>query len=186
MALFSLPAGSVYAQQPTGSIPTVTGTPAGPFVTVYSDQKLIGVFAGPSSYSYGQIGLLLAGEKAPALGYSFDGEWIKIIYLGVPGNRGWVYAALVSISQFGSLPYVDSPPTALPRTTPTIDPTLAAAFQVPLNPTRLPTYTPPPPLQVPTYTPEAGGRSGLPIGFVILGLAFIGIFGAVISFLRGR
>ena len=92
LSLFSLPAGKVYAQQPTGSIATVTGTPPGPVVTVYSDQNEIGVFSGPSFDTYAQIGILLSGEKAPALGYSIDGKWIEIVYMGVPGGRGWIYA----------------------------------------------------------------------------------------------
>jgi hypothetical protein len=185
LALFSLPAGHAYAQQPTGSIPTVTGTPAGPFVTVYSDQDLIGVFAGPSSYNYEQIGILSAGEKAPALGYSLDRNWIEIVYMGVPGGKGWVYAPLVSISP-GSLPDLASPPTATPRTTPTLDPTYVEAFGLQLEPTHLPTFTPPPPLKLSTFAPDTGTGSKVPFGFIVLGLALIGILGAVISFLRGN
>jgi hypothetical protein len=185
LALFSLPAGHAYAQQPTGSIPTVTGTPAGPFVTVNSDQDLIGVFVGPSSYNYEQIGILSAGEKAPALGYSLDGNWIEIVYVGVPGGKGWVYAPLVSISP-GALPDIASPPTATPRTTPTLDPTYVAAFGLQLEPTHLPTFTAPPPLKLSTFAPDTGTGSKVPFGFIVLGLALIGILGAVISFLRGN
>ena len=185
LVLFSLPTGAVYAQQPTGSIPTVTGTPAGPYVTVYSDQNLIDVYAGPSSYNYDRIGILASGEKAPALGYSADGNWIEIEYLGVPSSKGWIYAPLVSISP-GTLPKLAAPPTAAPRTTPTIDPTYVAAFGLQLEPTRLPTFTPPPPLKLPTFAPDTGTGSKVPFGFIILSLALIGILGAVISFLRGN
>jgi hypothetical protein len=185
LALFSFPAGSVYAQQPTGSVPTVTGTPTGPMVTVYSDQLIIDVYAGPSSYNYDRIGILVSGEKAPALGYSQDGNWIEIVYPGVPGGTGWVYGPFVSISP-GSLPRIAAPPTAAPRTTPTLDPTAVAAFGVQLEPTHLPTFTPPAPLKLPTFTPDTGARSKVPLGLVILILAFIGVLGAVISFLRGN
>jgi len=172
------------AQQPTGSIPTVTGTPSGPFIYVtYPEQ--INVRAGPSSAYYDAIGVLLTGETAPAIGKSPGGGWIEISYPGVPGGVGWVYAPLVSLSP-GFLPIVEPPPTATPRTTVTLDPTLAAALLVQSTPTHLPTFTPPAPLQIPTFTSGTETRSGVPIGFVILGLAIIGIFGGVISFTQGR
>jgi hypothetical protein len=185
LALFSIPIGKVHAQQPTGSVPTVTGTPTGPVVTVYSDQLFIDVYAGPSSYNYNRIGILASGEKAPALGYSQDGSWIEIIYMGVPTGKGWVYGPFVAISP-GSLPKVAAPPTAAPLTTPTLDPTSVAAFGLQLEPTRLPTFTPPAPLKLPTFAPDTSSGTKVPFGFVILILALIGILGAVISFLRGN
>ena len=57
----------VYAQQPTGSIPTVTGTPSGPIVTVYENIDQVDVYAGPSSYDYPAVGVMLAGEQARRL-----------------------------------------------------------------------------------------------------------------------
>jgi hypothetical protein len=184
LVLFSYPAGNVNAQQPTGSIATVTGTPIGPFITVYSDQLFIDVYTGPSSYNYERIGILASGEKAPAVGYSQDGNWIEIEYIGVQGGKGWVYAPFVSISP-GSLPIIIAPSTATPRTTPTLDPTYVAAFGLQLEPTHLPTFTPPSPLELVTFQPEASSATKVPYGFIILGLALIGILGAVISFLRG-
>jgi hypothetical protein len=178
------PATNVRAQQPTGSVPTVTGTPVGPVITVYTDQNIIGVFSGPSSYNYQQIGILMAGEKASALGYSPDGNWIEIVYYGVPGSVGWVYAPFVAISP-GELPAIAAPPTATPRTTPTLDPTYVAAFGVNVEPTQLPTFTPPPAIKVATFAPVSTPASKVPFGLIILGLALIGILGAVISFLRG-
>jgi len=174
----------VAAQQPTGNIPTVTGTASGPFITVINPED-INVRAGPSSYDYAMIGTLVTGETAPALGRSPGQEWIEITYLGAPGGVGWVYAPLVSLSP-GFLPIIEPPPTATPRTTPTINPTFAAAFQVQSSPTRLPTFTPPPPLATLYFEPVAGTSARVPMGFVILGLALVGILGAVISFLRGR
>ena len=184
LALFRFPPQSAAAQQPTGSIPTVTGTPAGPIVIVTNPEQ-INVRAGPSDVRYESVGVLLTGETAPALGRSVDGNWIEIAYPGVPGGKGWIYAPLVNLSP-GFLPILPPPPTSTPMTTATINPTLVAAFQVPLTPTRLPTFTAPPPLSIPTFTAAGGTTAGVPIGFIIVGLAIIGIFGAVISFLRGR
>jgi len=184
--LFFLAPGSMpaAAQQPTGSVPTVTGTPSGPMITVtYPEQ--INVRAGPHSVYYLAIGVLLPGEQAPALGRTAGGDWIQIAYPGVPGGVGWVYAPLVGLSP-GFLPIIEPPPTATPRTTPTIDPTWVAAFSIPSTPTRLPTFTPPAALVYPTFSPVNSGGTSVPMGLVIFGLAFIGIFGAFIAFLRGR
>jgi hypothetical protein len=185
LVISGLPAVNVNAQQPTGSVPTVTGTPPGPFVTVYSDQVYIDVYPGPSMYDYDPVGVLVAGERAPALGFSLDGNWIQIVYLGIEGGKGWVYGPLVSITG-GNLPKLAAPPTATPRTTPTLDPTNVAAYGLNLEPTRLPTFTPPPPLIIPTFTPAVGNISKVPYGLWILILALVGILGAVISFLRGN
>jgi hypothetical protein len=185
LALFSLPTGKVSAQQPTGSIPTVTGTPSGPVVTVYSNQLFIDVYAGPSMYDYERIGVLASGEQAPALGYSQDGNWIEIVYVGVQGGKGWIYGPNVSISP-GSLPKLAAPPTPVPLTTPTLDPTYVAAYGLQLEPTHLPTFTPPAVLKLPTFAPNTSGSTKVPFGLVILVLALIGILGAVISFLRGN
>lgn len=180
------PTRQVAAQQPTGSIPTVTGTPMGAFITVtYPEQ--INVRSGPSSYWYPAIGVLLWQQQAPALGRSPGGDWIQIQYPGVPGNVGWVYAPLVSLGPPGvTLGIVEPPPTPTPATTPTIDPTLAAAFLPQYTPTRMPTFTAPAPLAVPTYESEAVTRTAVPMGLVITLLTLIGGFGALISFLRGR
>ena len=175
----------VAAQQPTGSIPTVTSTPAGPSIRVtYPEQ--INVRSGPSSYLYPGIGVLLSAETAPAIGRSPGGDWIQIRYDGVDGSVGWVYAPLVALSPNANLPIVEPPPTPTPATTPTIDPTLAAAFIPQFTPTRLPTFTPPGVLVIPTYQSPGKSAGGVPLGLVITLLALIGAFGALISFLRGR
>ena len=176
---------SVQAQQPTGSVPTVTGTPAGARITVNQDQDFVNVRSGPSSYFYPRVGVLLTGQSAPALGRSPGGDWIQIIYTGAPGNVGWVYAPNVALLSQDFLQVVDAPPTPTPQSTPTIDPTLAAAFIVPETPTRLPTFTPPAPLSIPTFVDEsAGNTSRLPMGLVIFGLGVVGILGALISMSR--
>lgn len=174
------------AQQPTVAIPTVTSSPLGPMVTVNQDQEQINVRAGPDSVIYPIVGVLQQGEKVPALGRSPGGNWIKIVYPNVNGGVAWVYAYLVTVS--GELPIVEPPPTPTPLVTPTIDPTLAAQFIVDIGPTRMPTYTQPGPVEMPTYTqvPQMSVAGGLPMGFIIIGLAVVGLFGLIISVFRGR
>lgn len=185
LAINPKPEGIVRAQQPTGSIPTVTGTPRGAFITVtYPEQ--INVRSGPSSTIYpNAIGVLLPGETAPAIGRSTGGEWIQIVYMGVPNNVGWVYTQLVSLSPNSNLLPVDAPPTPTPLTTATYDPTLAAEFIPQYTPTRLPTFTPAVPLEPVTYQ-EDSFSVPFPIGVIIAGFALAGLFAALVSFLRGR
>ncbi|MDO8754054.1 MAG: hypothetical protein Q7J80_09200 [Anaerolineales bacterium] len=177
---------SAHAQQPTGSIPTVTGTPAGMIVSVNLDLETVSVYSGPSSYLYPAVGVLLKGQKSPALGISEDENWIQIYYPGVPGSVAWIYGPYVTFIRAGKLPEVKSPPTPTPASTPTIDPTLAAAFIAPVTPTRLPTFTPAPPLVIATFLDDKSTVNRLPMGLLIFGLGFIGAFGTLISFLRGR
>jgi hypothetical protein len=173
-------------QIPTVSIPTVTGTPAGAIAIVTMEQDQINVRSGPGTTDYPIVGVLIAGQQVPALGRSIGGDWVMIAYPGVSGGVAWVYSPLVTLD--GSVPLVEPPPTPTPRTTPTVDPTLAAQFIVEIPPTRLPTFTPPGPLVVPTFQPagSADGSTRIPMGLVITGLGVIGIFGLLISFLRGR
>ena len=174
------------AQIPTVSIATVTGTPPGALVTVLMEQETVNVRSGPSSYDYPIIGVLIAGQQVPALGRTPGGDWIQIVYPGAPGGVAWVWSALIKVE--GTLPMVEPPPTPTPQTTPTVDPTLASQFIVEIQPTRLPTFTAPPPLVYPTFPPEPtpGAAGRVPMGLVIVGMGVIGLFGMVISFLRGR
>jgi len=175
------------AQIPTVAIPTVTGSPRGPVVTARRDtnQEHVAVRSGPSR-DYPELGVLIAGQQAPALGRNTDGTWVLIAYPGVPGGQGWVYSVLVDL--VGVVPFVDAPPTPTPNVTPTLNPTLEAQFSVELTPTRLPTFTPPPPLMIPAFVSEENAHTaaGLPMGFVIVGLLVVGFFGTLISLLRGR
>lgn len=180
------PAYVVLAQQPTGSIPTVTGTPSGAIVGVFLDLLQINVYSGPSDFLYPPIGVLLAGQEVPAYGYSEDENWIQIYYPGVPDSLAWVYAPYVRVVKNGRLPRIAAPPTPTSLSTPTINPTLAAAFIAPVTPTRLPTFTPPSPLEVPSFGDVAQDQTQIPMGLLIFGLGFIGGLGALISFLRGR
>jgi len=157
-------------------------------VTVNLDQEQINVRAGPSAGGeYPVVGVLQSGERVPAIGRSPGGDWIEILYPTVNGGVAWVYAYLVSVSG-GELPIVEPPPTSTPRVTPTIDPTLASQYIINVGPTRMPTFTPPPPISIPTYTavPQRNLVGGLPMGFIIIGLGVVGLFGLMISLFRGR
>ena len=190
LAFYSPSQTSVHAQQPTGSIPTVTGTPAGAIVALYLDENhpQENVYSGPSIYLYPAIGVLLAGQEVPAYGYSEDKNWIQIYYPGVPNSVAWVYAPYVKIVKIGQLPVLDAPPTPTPATTPVINinPTLVAAFVTPFIPTRLPTFTPPAPLSIATFVDNESNANRIPMGLLIFGFGFVGALGAIISFLRGR
>ena len=180
----------VHAQQPTGSIPTVTGTPSGALVALYLDENhpQENVYSGPSIYLYPKIGVILAGQVVPANGYSEDQNWIQIYYPGVPNSVAWVYARYVEIKKIGDLPILAAPSTPTPASTPiiNINPTLVAAFITPVLSTRFPTFTPAAPLIIPVFVDDVSNANSLPIGLLIFGFGFVGGLGAIISFLRGR
>lgn len=177
---------TAFAQQPTGSVPTVTGTPAGPYITVNLDLDFANVRSGPSEYFYPKIGILMRGQAAPALARSPDLTWIQIRYVGVPGNVGWIYAPNVQLVSSGFLPIVEPPPTSTPPATPTINPTLVSAFIPPQTPTRLPTFTPPPLVENPVFSDVSETPSRIPLGLIVLSLGFIGALIAIFAILRGR
>lgn len=165
-------------------VSTVTGTPEGPVIVV-PDQ--VNVRLGPGT-NYDKVGVLIAGQEVPALGRTPGGLWIQIVYHGVPGNIAWVYAPFVVLDTAQQLlPIIEPPPTPTPRMTPTIDPTLAAQFNLgEAPPTRLPTFTPAEPVVQPTFESEqVEGTRGIPPILAILGLLVVGLFGMVVSFLRG-
>lgn len=174
-------------QQPTVSVPTVTGTAEGPTIRVNADNDQINVRSGPGT-DYETIGVMIAGQEAPALGRTSGGSWIKIQYLGSKDGEGWVYSPLVTILRGTTLLVVEPPPTATPRVTPTIDPTLASQFIVDSEPTRLPTFTAPSDLVIPTYEPPVEDvlSANFPMGLIIVILGAIGLLGSVFSFIRGQ
>lgn len=166
--------------------PTVTGTPEGPQILV---PDKVNVRLGPCTECE-LVGVLIAGQKAPAIGRTSGGDWIQIVYPGVEGNVAWVYAPLVQIINLGarSLPIVEPPPTPTPRVTATIDPTLAAQFNLADGlATRLPTFTPPAPIVAPTFeATDNGAPGGIPPILAIVALLVVGGVGTAVSFLRGR
>jgi hypothetical protein len=188
LAFYSPLRSPVLAQQPTGSVPTVTGTPQGAVVALYLDRSMEDVYSGPSDYLYPRIGVLLAGQEMPAYGMSENQDYIQIYYPGVPNSVAWVYAPFVRVVKIGPLPKLDTPPTPTPASTPVIDinPTLIAAFVTPVIATRLPTFTAPAPLIDASFADNTSAANRIPMGLLIFGLGFVGALGALISFLRGR
>lgn len=177
-----------FAQVPTGSLPTVTGTSVLAMALVLdNDQGQATVRSGPNTVGYAAIGILTPGQQVPVLGVSPGGEWYQIAYPGAPDGVGWVWSVLVRVDRT-NLPTVIPPPSATPRITTTINPTLAARFLVEAPPTRPPTFTPPAPVSAPTFPPDTGRAAAgrVPVGFIIVGMAVVGLFGTLISFLRGR
>jgi uncharacterized protein YraI len=155
-------------------------TPTGVTVTVtYADP--INIRGGPSTIYYPVVGQLSPGSVVPALGISPGREWIQISYAG---GTGWVYASFVSISG-GELRVVEPPPTPTPPATSTIDPTLAAAFNLQPTQTRMPTFTPPPPLEIPQFTDQTANPFGA-AGIFITGLGLIGGIGLLVSYLMRK
>jgi hypothetical protein len=187
LALLTISAAAL-GSRPSQAIqaPTVTGTPEGPQILV---PDKVNVRLGPCTECE-LIGVLIAGQRAPAIGRTSGGDWIEIVYPGVEGNVAWVYAPLVQVINLGagSLPIVEPPPTPTPRVTATIDPTLAAQFNLGDGlATRLPTFTPPPPIVAPTLEPtDSGPRGGIPPVLAIAALLVVGGVGTAVSFLRGR
>ena len=174
-------------QQPTGSIPTVTGTPKGVIATVFLDQEdSVNVRSGPGTL-YDAVGVLLPGQSAPVKGRTAGGDWLLIDYPGAPDNHGWIYSNLVALSA-GEVQIVEIPPTVTPLVTETINPTLAAQFIKTPVPTRLATYTPVDPLIVATYedVTNTSIMGGVPMGLVILIVGGLGAILAVISVIRAR
>lgn len=179
-------ASPVYAQQPTVSVPTVTGTAIGAYIVVNLDQERINVRTGPGT-DYPAVGILLPGEQAAARGRSVGGDWIQVAYAPADTGLGWVFAPLVTMFNVVSLPIIEPPSTPTPRVTPTIDPTLAAQFVLEIPATRLPTYTAVEPLEIPQFEQAATGRvGGIPIGMFITGLGLMGLFATVVAYLRER
>jgi uncharacterized protein YraI len=173
--LASLPLAGSSAQQGSGAI------------VIVSYGEPINVRAGPGSFDYPIIGILPKDGTAPAIGRSPKGEWIQIVFPAGPKGVGWVYAANVELSPGSLLPVVEPPPTATPATTPTINPTYAAALAAVPTSTRKPTFTAPPPLQLTTYMSSDEKTPGsLQTGWIIIGLGAVGLLGVAISFLRRR
>jgi len=179
--------GQVYAQQSTGSVPTVTGTPKGPMASlkVGLTEDHANVRSGPSTL-YDAIGIVYTGTSIPVLGKSIGGDWLLVDYPGVPGGTGWVWALYMDVTP-GEIPVVAMPPSPQPKVTFTIDPTMASQFITTPLATRLPTFTPPPALVIPTYETSATQIfAGVPIGFIILILLGLGIITSLFTYFQSR
>lgn len=183
-----IPVGNkVHAQQPTGTIPTVTGTPRGPIASIKMGltEDRVKVRSGPSVL-YPEIGIILIGAEVPVLGRSAGGDWLVIEYPGVQGGKGWVWALYFDVTP-GELAVIENPPTPEPVTSATIDPTMAAQFITTPVATRLPTFTQPAPLEIPTFDSNTGqSLGGIPTGLIIIALLSLGAIIGLFSFFQSR
>jgi uncharacterized protein YraI len=171
LILFLLP-------EQAGAYPEAQGS----VIVTVTYEEPINVRGGPSTVFYPIVGRLFPGDTRPALGVSPGREWVQISYADAPGGVGWVYAAYVTVSG-GELRIVEPPPTPTPLATATINPTYAAAFVFQPTPSRMPTFTPPPPLTVPQFADATVSRpKGVPSGLFVLGLMLIGAAGLLVSF----
>ncbi len=161
-----------------------TATVGGPYV--YVPEK-VNVRTGPATY-FDQVGVLVAGQMAPALGRTEVGEWIQVEYPGAPGSQAWIYAALVTVRdvELMDLAVVVPPPTPTLSISTTLiydtesgGPATAAA-------TRLPTFTPAPPIVIPTFAPEAAGTARVPPIYYIGGLLALSLVFAIIAVMQQR
>lgn len=146
-------------------------TPPGPsaYITVTYIEP-VNVRSGPSTVFYPIIGQLPVGATAPALGTDPSHSWIEISYPSGPGGVGWIYATNITLT--GTVQIVEPPPTETPLVTATIDPTLAAQFNIQPTPSRLPTFTPPAStLAVPTFAAPPPASGGFPMGMLIFAVA---------------
>jgi len=186
ISLFPRTVRPVLAQFPTLTIATVTSSPRPAYIiahqTADTEYVPVNVREGPNRLTQ-KVGVLQVNQEAVAVGRY--GDWIQIQCLGCPNNGlGWVFAPNVTL--VGAVPEVMPPPTSTPAITMTIDPTLAAQFLPQSQETRLPTFTEPPMLIIPTYQEVSGATApgGIPLGFVIVILAGIGLFLTLIALLR--
>jgi hypothetical protein len=173
---------SLHAAQLATETLQPTATFGGP--TVFASEQ-VNIRSGPGTF-YDQVGVMIAGQTAPAVGRSQAGEWIQIEYPGAPGGKAWVYALLVSLraGAIDALPVVEPPPTATLPPTPTLLPGTAEIGTA--APTRLPTFTAGPPILQPTFdTPDLSG-GGFPPALAIIGLFVIGVFAGIVALLRQR
>ena len=184
MLLLSTGASAISDIAQTTAVLTVTGTPEGPIVIV---PDLVNVRLGPGT-EYDKVGVLIAGQEAPAVGRSAGGDWIMIVYPSQFDEYAWVYSRYVVLEPNQLLPIIEPPPTPTPRVTATINPTYAAQFSLGEAPaTRKPTFTPAHSVVQPTIAPSTLTQSrGVPPILAIFGLLVVGMFGMVISFLRNR
>lgn len=179
---------NVNAQQPTGSVPTVTGTPKGPIASIKAGitENFVNVRSGPSSVQFDIIGIIYVGNSVPVKGKSIGGDWLLIEYPGVVNSEGWIWSLYMDVTP-GEIPIVEMPPTPQPKVTFTIDPTMASQFMTTPLATRLPTFTPPAALVIPTYEQNEPQKfAGVPVGFIIIILLGLGIITSLFTYFQSR
>ena len=161
-----------------------TATVGGPYV--YVPEK-VNVRTGPATY-FDQVGVLVAGQMAPALGRTEVGEWILVEYPGAPGSQAWIYAALVTVrdAELMDLAVVVPPPTPTLSISTTLIYDTESGGQATAAATRLPTFTPAPPIVIPTFAPEAAGPARVPPIYYIGGLLALSLVFAIIAVMQQR
>lgn len=180
------PSETVHAQQPTGSIPTVTGTPTGPTAVAKTGmEETINVRNYPSTINSEIIGVIMQGQTVYVKGKTIGGDWLLINYPGVTGGEGWVWSLYMDVSG-GELPVVEVPPTPAPKVTATIDPTLAAQFVITPNATSLPTFTQPASLTIPTFAASTASTGSIPVGLVVIILISLGALIGMLSIFQNK
>lgn len=141
----------------------------------------VNVRGGPNTAFYPIVGHLDPGQTAPALGRTPESDWIQIAYADAPGGVGWVYAYYVEL-RGGIPPIVPTPLRPLPLITETLPAEMLTALAPLPTPTRLPTFTPPPPLVVPVYPTPATSVSGRTVLVpLVLTLALLGLIAALLA-----
>lgn len=141
----------------------------------------VNVRGGPNTAFYPVVGHLNPGETAPALGRTPESDWIQIAYPDAPGGVGWVYAYYVEL-RGGVPPIVPTPLRPLPLVTDTVPADVMTALAPLPTPTRLPTFTPPPPLLVPTYpTPPSAVTGRTALVPLVLTLTLLGVLSAFLA-----
>jgi len=180
------PVETVQAQQPTGSIPTVTGTPLGPTAKAkVGMEETINVRNYPSTVNSEIIGVIMQNQTVNVKGKTIGGDWLLIEYPGVSGGEGWVWALYMDVTG-GELPVVEVPPTPEPKVTATIDPTLAAQFVITPNATSLPTFTQPASLVIPTFAAQTASTGSIPVGLVVIILIGLGALIGMLSIFQNK
>ena len=187
LVLASLSVGLFFSVRQAKAFQVATATLPGVYATVVYTEP-INVRSGPNTVHYPIVGHLVPGDVVPALGVTPGREWVQIAYPDAADGTGtgWVYAIYVTISG-GELRVVEAPSTPTPPITATLDATLEAEFNFQPTPSRMPTFTPPPPLTVPQFTEVTIARpSGVAPGIFVIVLVFIGIIGLVASIMLGK
>jgi uncharacterized protein YraI len=181
----ALPAAAVVAAPPGQA-----ATPTLPALRAEAFDTDVNVRGGPGT-DYDRVGTLVKGQSGAILGQTRVGPylWLKIVYVGGPDNTGWVAADVVRVvGELGAAPTLEAPPTPTlpPLPTSAVTVTVAATFTVAAQ--TLPTFTAPPPVAHPTLLPVQGVSEGggFPPAILIIGLLVLGVFGGLISLLRGR
>jgi len=170
--------------------PRQASTPTLPALRAEASDTDVNVRGGPGTY-YDRVGTLVKGQSGEILGQTQMGPylWLKIVYVGGPDNTGWVSSDVVRVvGDLGTAPTLEAPPTPTLPPLPTSEITVTVAATTTVATAALATFTPAPPVVHPTLLPVQGVREGggFPPAVFIIGLLVLGVFGGLISLLRGR